>query len=484
MASLRFLLPPVSSPTVMYAAFQPLTAELEKTLGEPIELSFSADLHQFYLKAAEKRAQIVLLCPIAYLKVAHRSPYVPLVGLIPPPLGNSSVIVVRRDSSIHNVLQLRGKSFVLGNPSCAASALVPLSLLNAAGISPKQLGELHQGGTDGNALLDVAARFYDATAVAENVAAPYLRARTLRVIARSSVGPGDLIAASAEVPPQQRADLRRALLQMAHSAPATMTAIRPLATGFTAVPAGTYAPLRSLYADLYGVTLTPLVERPRWRLGIPPAFSPLAAARIFEPLRLALTKATGKAIEISVANNERGYLRQVRAGYYQFALLSPPMAQALRVATHPLATLLPKSGAAGLALVRAVGQPPLRAKVNVAYGSPYCSAKQLLSSKVIQQLGQRQLRWSPVGSERAVFSDLGQGRAEWGIVRAASVDNLAVSMPGTWKIIARAGPAPAWHLVTSNVVSPLLCRQIRESLAILPIQALAAAGFTRIHIDP
>ncbi|MCE5361280.1 MAG: hypothetical protein JJ714_09960 [Acidithiobacillus sp.] len=65
MASLRFLLPPVSSPTVMYAAFQPLTAELEKTLGESIELSFSADLHQFYLKAAEKRAQCMRPPPLA-----------------------------------------------------------------------------------------------------------------------------------------------------------------------------------------------------------------------------------------------------------------------------------------------------------------------------------------------------------------------------------------------------------------------------------
>jgi len=481
---LRFLLPPVSSPTVMYAAFQPLTAELEKTLGESIELSFSADLHQFYLKAAEKRAQIVLLCPIAYLKVAHQSPYVPLVGLTPPPLGDYSVIVVRRDSSIHNVLQLRGKSFVLGNPSCAASALVPLSLLNAVGISPKQLSELHQGGTDGNALMDVAARFYDATAVAENVAAPYLRAGTLRVIARSSVGPGDLIAASMEVPAEQRADLRRALLQMAHSAPAAMTAIRPLATGFTAVPAGTYAPLRSLYADLYGVTLTPLVERPRWRLGIPPAFSPLAAAHVFEPLRAALEQATGKAIEISVANNERDYLHQIRIGYYQFALMSPLMFAALHGVAHPLATLVTDANTAGLALVRVAGNTPTYGSLRVAFGSPYCSAKQLLADKVREQAGQRQLHWWPVGSERAVFSALGQGKAMWGIVRAASVDNLAASMPGTFEIIARAGPAPAWHLVTSNAISSPVREKIRNNLATIPAQALVAAGFAGIQPTP
>lgn len=482
LASLRFLLPPVSSPAVMFAAFQPLAAHLQEALGEPIELSFSADLRQFYLKAREKRAQIVLFCPIAYLKVAHSNPYIPLAGLAPPPGGEYSVIVVRRDSPIHNVLQLRGKSFILGNPACAASALVPLSLLHAAGVQ-QQLSELGQGGSDSNALMDVAARFYDATAVAQNIAAPYLRAGTLRVIAHSAVGPGDLIAASTDVPASQRAILRRALLQLPQQDPTAMAAIRALAVGFTPVPPGTYAPLRSLYADLYGEDLSPRVQRPVLRLGIPPAFSPLMAEQLFQPLRLALEKVTGRAIEISIPKNERQYLRQLKAHQYSFALLSPLMTQAARGFVHPLATLLPSSGSSGLALITIEGATTPSAQLHIAYGSPYCSAKNILAAKVSELAGREAVRWWPVDSERAVFAALGSGEANWGIVRSATVNSLAASMPDTWKVIARDGPAPAWNLIASPMITQHQREQIRSDLSTLPRQALAAAGFEEIHIQ-
>ncbi|MEY2342970.1 PhnD/SsuA/transferrin family substrate-binding protein [Acidithiobacillus sp. IBUN Pt1247-S3] len=483
-ADLRFLLPPVSSPAVMFAAFQPLAAQLQKTLGEPIKLSFSADLHQFYLKAEEKRAQIVLLCPIAYLKVAHSNPYIPLAGLAPPPGGEYSVIVVRSDSPIHNVLQLRGKSFILGNPACAASALVPLSLLDAAGIKRSQLSELRQGGSDSNALMDVAARFYDATAVAENIAAPYLRAGTLRVIARSTVGPGDLIAASANVPVQQRQALRQALLDLAQQDPVALSAIHALATKFVPVSPGTYGPLRSLYADLYGDDLSPQVQRPRWRLGIPPAFSPLTAARLFQPLRMALEQATGMAIEISLPSNERQYLQQLKTGRYQFALLSPLMTQAAQSVVHPLATLVPDSGSSGLALVRIAGAREPSERLRIAYGSPYCSAKTLIADEVAKVAAGKSVNWWPVDSERAVFTALGSGQANWGIVRSATVDSLAASMPHTWQIVARGGPAPAWNLVASKEIARKQRAQVRGDLATLPEQALAAAGFREIDVRP
>ncbi|MBU2754691.1 phosphate/phosphite/phosphonate ABC transporter substrate-binding protein [Acidithiobacillus sp. CV18-2] len=484
LAELRFLLPPVSSPSVMFAAFEPLATHLQKSLGEPIQLSFSADLHQFYLKAREKRAQIVLLCPIAYLKIAHSKPYIPLAGLVPPPGGNESVIVVRSDSPIHTVLQLRGKSFILGNPACAASALVPLSLLDAAGIKRQDLSELGQGGSDSNALMDVAARFYDATAVAENIAEPYLRAGTLRVIARSTVGPGDLIAASESVPAAQQAAIRQTLLNLSQQDPSAMAAIHALATRFTSVTPGTYGPLRSLYSDLYGEELTPRLQRPRWRLGIPPAFSPLTAARLFQPLRLALEKATGKAIEISLPRDERQYLQQVRAGRYQFALLSPLMTKAAQGDVRRLATLIPNAGSSGLALVRIAGVQTASAQLRIAYGSPYCSAKDLIADKVAGFAAGKPVSWWPVDSERAVFTALGSGQANLGVVRSATVDSLAAAMPHTWEIVARTGPAPAWDLVASPAISRDQNAQVRDILATLPKQALTAAGFQEIAAQP
>jgi len=479
-ADLRFLLPPVSSPEVMYTAFTPLAKALQKAIHEPVQLSFTADLGQFYLKAQEKRAQIVLYCPIAYLKVAHEVPYTPLAGLQPPPGGNHSVIVVRSDSPIQNLLQLRGKSFVMGNPACAASSLVPLALLDSVGIPIKSLGALHHGGSDSNALLDVAARFYDATAVAENVAEPYLRAGTLKILARTPVGPGDLIAASAEVHPHTLGKIKQTLLHLDQINPQAMAAIAPLASGMISIPPGTYDPLRSLYKETYGIELNPKKNRSLWRLGVPPAFSPLAAEDLFAPLRQALQTLTAQhSIAISVPASSQAYLSAIRAKRYRYVLVNPDLLRAAGKELHPIATLLPNAGETGLSIIR-VDHPATHGALRVAYESPYCSARSLLQKTIFSLAHRQPVQWVPVRSERAVFAALGSGQANWGVVRSATVENLRKTAPNTWKIIAQRGPAPAWILASTSPLSGQDRLQLGKILSSIPKQSLEKAGFQEI----
>ncbi len=484
---LRFLLPPVSSPAVMYAAFHPLAEYLGKIAGSPVHLTFSPSLRVFYLEAEKARPQIAFFCPIAYLQVAHQKNYIPLAGLDPPPGGNESLIVVRKDSPVRNILQLQKKRFVIGNPACAASALVPLSLLREIGIGPRELRDLHQSGSDINALMDVSARFYDATAVAANVAAPYIEAGDLRAIARMNVGPGDLVAASGQVPQPMRQKIRQALLDVAHQDPMVLKALSRLATGFHPLSPGTYEPLRALYTDFYGMDLVPRHREKLLRLGIPPAYSPLNAARIFRPLQEMLASIMGIPVEISVPQNETAYLRGILRGDYSFALLSPLMGRAVGKHMQELASLLPAPGSRGLAIVSLADRLPASspaAPIRVAYSSPYCSAGSIMRREIRQLAGGHPLVWEAIRSESAVFSALAAGKADWGVVRAPTVAALARETPDTWKTRGGGGPAPKWILAGTRTLPQSRISQIHMALQQMPQNALAGSGFQKIKDSP
>ncbi|WP_308387808.1 PhnD/SsuA/transferrin family substrate-binding protein [Acidithiobacillus sp. AMEEHan] len=149
-----------------------------------------------------------------------------------------------------------------------------------------------------------------------------------------------------------------------------------------------------------------------------------------------------------------------------------------------LATLIPNAGSSGLALVRIAGvQAPLT-QWRIAYGSPYCSAKDLIADEVTRLAAGKPIRWWPVDSERGVFTALGSGKANLGVVRSATVDSLTAAMPHTWQIVARTGPAPAWDLVASPAITREQGAQVRDDLATLPKQALTAAGFREITAQP
>ncbi|PKY10631.1 phosphonate ABC transporter substrate-binding protein [Acidithiobacillus marinus] len=477
-ADLSFLLPPVSSPAIMYAAFTPLAKYLSQVIGQKITLHFSANLQSFYDQADKKTPQMVLFCPISYIRSAHQQAYYPLAGIIPTPGGNHSVIVVRSNSPIHNVLQLKNRSFVMGDPACAASSLVPLSMFRELGMTPKSFSAFRQSGSDQSALMDVAARFYDATAVAKNVAAPYLHSGALRIIADAAVGPGDLLAASAGVPATLRKQLTEALLRAKRRDPASIHALGGLAAGFQPINDGDYNALRTLYQEIHGVQLSPKVPQQALTLGIPPTFTPIAAYRIFAPLQKALSAATGRAVQLVIPSDEQSFVQDGQKGKFDFALLTPKMVVMEKNQMLPLARSVSQLDQHGLAIIRrdnasATAANPLR----IAFASPYCSARSLAEQQLLRLAGKRSVVWVPEGSERAVFTALAENRAELGIVRSATVRTLEKQLPGIWSVVHSAGRAPVWTLTVKRTLNREQRMAVQKHVADLPANALDTAGF-------
>jgi phosphonate transport system substrate-binding protein len=128
-----------------------------------------------------------------------------------------TAIVVRKDSPYERMAELEGARFAYGNPVCAASRLVPRAMFHRAGLDPERdFFEARTLGSNENALYAVAADMFDATAVDESSARPFLRKGILRVLTYSRPIPQYLLAASPEVPPEQRQRLTAILSALAH----------------------------------------------------------------------------------------------------------------------------------------------------------------------------------------------------------------------------------------------------------------------------
>lgn len=267
---LRLLVPPVENATIMYSRFKPLADYLSHAVKQPITLVLSKNLDDFLTKAREDVPQIVYFCPLNYVKMAHEMLFYPLAGVALKGGGDRSVIVVRRDSPVRTLQELKGKSLALGNVTCASSYLVPRTMLLHAGIGLGDFLEVRNTGSDQAALMAVAARLYDVTATGEDAAAPFIQKALLRPLAYSPLMPSDLIAADASVSPRLRERIKRALLRLkgANAAPAAV-AIKPNAVGFIPVQDRNYDIIRTMEQRISGAHLRSRAVHARYSAHLP-----------------------------------------------------------------------------------------------------------------------------------------------------------------------------------------------------------------------
>ena len=248
-AALRLLLPPLSSPEQVYARFQPLADYLEDRLGAPVEARVAGDLEALLRLAREDRRQIVYLCPLLYTRLADEGRLVPLARVRRNGKGTfRTAVVVRRNSPYERLEELKGARFAFGNPVCAASRLVPVAMFDAAGLDPsRDFFEERTLRSNENALYSVAADLFDATAVDEASARPFVEKGLLKVLRYSRPIPQYVLAAGQAVPPGQRSRLTAALTRLTRPRDAgVLDALDGDVDGFEATTDSDYDVIRRL----------------------------------------------------------------------------------------------------------------------------------------------------------------------------------------------------------------------------------------------
>lgn len=230
--------------------FRPLAKHLSQALGREVRLETTRDSESFLAGVVARRYDIVHLNQFQYVQAQRDSGY--KVILKNEEFGESalsSVIVVRADSGITALSQLKGKRIMFGGDrSASMSYLLPREMLGVAGL-PSGAYREEFALNPPNALMAVFLRRADACGVGEAAlrqkeVAKEVGLGELKVIARSAPVPHLPWAVRGDLEPGLRMRIQQALIDLASSEPGKDVLRRARLTGLVPATDAEYEPFR------------------------------------------------------------------------------------------------------------------------------------------------------------------------------------------------------------------------------------------------
>lgn len=168
---------PFLSSTELYKRFSPLADYLSRELGRPVQIHIESSYESHVNAIANGRVDIALMGPASFVKLTRRFGRVPLLAAFET-MGIRTfkgVIVVRKDSQIKTLSQLRGKKFAFGDVNSTMSHLVPRYMLLKAGVDVTHLGKADFLTNHDNIALGVLSGSFDAGALKEDIYNEYAK---------------------------------------------------------------------------------------------------------------------------------------------------------------------------------------------------------------------------------------------------------------------------------------------------------------------
>ena len=234
-------------PSVMVSRLTPLTRYLSDKIGKKVVFQVSPNLESAVYDLGAGRTQIAYLTPVAYIEAHEKFGVLPLAA--PLTHGKETfrlVIVVKQDSNIRHVKDLKGKKFALGDEK----ALLQQAVVCGGGIKLTDLGAyafLKHYDTIAKAVLR---GDFDAGILKDTVAEEYGKLG-LRVIHSSPPLSSYLFAVNAKVPKQTVTLLRNAMLSLKPDTPEGRAVLSALDEGYDGFAESTdekYDSIRKLIA--------------------------------------------------------------------------------------------------------------------------------------------------------------------------------------------------------------------------------------------
>ena len=160
---------PYLPPAELEKRFTPLIHYLSRQLGVPMELSISKDYETHIENIGNKIFDIAYIGPSGYVELINMYGSHTLLARLEiagKPYFNG-YIVVKQDSNIQTLEELKGKRFAFGSPHSTMSYLVPRHMLRESGVSLESLSEYKFQGNHRNVALGVLLGEFDAGAIKE-----------------------------------------------------------------------------------------------------------------------------------------------------------------------------------------------------------------------------------------------------------------------------------------------------------------------------
>ncbi len=232
-------------PAAMHKRLKPLTQYLSKELDRPVSLKLSPNMGAAINEVADKNVTLAYLTPVAYLKAHKKGDAKIVVKTVTK--GKASfqlMIVVKKDSPIKTVADLKGKTFAFGDKR----ALLQRAAVVGAGIKMEDFSEYKFIGHYDNIARAVSNGDFDAGILKDTKAFKW-EEKGLRILAASPDLPPYNIAANGDVSDELLAQLKKAFLALDPKNPEHLKVIKAVAkkyTGFAATNDAEYDVVREL----------------------------------------------------------------------------------------------------------------------------------------------------------------------------------------------------------------------------------------------
>lgn len=220
------VIPPVSGNTYLFGfdlrsnpqedarQYLPFLEYLARATGYQFKLRFTPKNSSIAADLGSGRVDFAAVGAVSYLEAARKSSTNILARGVNAK-GNStyrSYIVVRPNSPLRNLNQLRGRTLAFGSASSTQGHLIPRILLGQHGLTLDDLASYSYTGSHQNCADAVVANKADACGMQDTLAQSLADQGLVRILYRSDPYPSSGIAASPSVPAEAREKVQKALL--------------------------------------------------------------------------------------------------------------------------------------------------------------------------------------------------------------------------------------------------------------------------------
>ena len=239
-------------PAEMYRRLAPLTKYLSDSLKRPVTLKLSPSMSAAIDEVSNGSVDLAYLTPVAYLK-AHAKGNVQLVAktLTNNKASFQLMVVVRDDSPIRRIQDLKGKTFAFGDKA----AILQRAVVVGAGMPLENLGEYKFIGHYDNIAKGVANGDFDAGILKDTTARDWQQ-RGLRVLHSSPPLPPYNIVACSKLDARLLKQIRQAFLDLDIKNPVHKKVIQALDDEYDG-----FAPARDADYDVVRRLIAPFEER-------------------------------------------------------------------------------------------------------------------------------------------------------------------------------------------------------------------------------
>ena len=197
-------------PTEMHRRLTPLTHYLSQTLKRPVSLKLAKNMKEAIKDVANNSVELAYLTPVAYIKSQKLGQTRLVVKTVTNGQGSFKLmIVVKEDSPIKTIEDLKGKSFAFGDKG----ALLQRAVVVGSGIELESLGNYKFLGHYDNIVRAVMHGEYDAGILKDTKAYKW-KGKGIRIIYTSDELPPYNITASRNIDDKLLIQLQDAFLKL------------------------------------------------------------------------------------------------------------------------------------------------------------------------------------------------------------------------------------------------------------------------------